>query len=120
MKPIRCKHCGSTYVEFVSEYHRCLGARILRGIARIFMWYHAVSAFLFWQLLKPANVIGQIFTHLSEKDIENAATNAARSGLYALLIGALVLVLDLIILLKESKTHVKLICRDCGEIYRID
>lgn len=99
LKPIVCPKCGGRELAFVTEYHKCIGSRILMFFDRIAL---IVTGFMY--LLYN---IGDIFS------LSNIRVSP--EWLYALLVFAFIyLLLYVHILEAESRTHVKVICKHCG------
>lgn len=97
IKPIKCPYCGSTELSFVSEIHKCIVARIFAGIALLFVAYFSIDLLLtIFTTPSEATPIGIIISILA----------------YA--------VIKLIIILRESKSHVQGICQRCGEIWLLN
>ena len=96
LSPIRCRHCGSTNLAFVSDQHKCLSARFVAKLAIIV----AVVLFIF-----------DLSTLFSSNGIND-------SSYITYIICAIVYVICQIgITIAESKTHIRVICRDCGYIW---
>lgn len=100
-KPIVCPICGSVHLAFVTEYHKALALRILRLvialIAAAVFAYNCYSIFV--ELKKPE--FGSTFIPL----------------FFLILIAV---VISWFIIAIESKTHVKAICKDCGNLWLLD
>lgn len=100
-KPIVCPICGSVHLAFVTEYHKALTLRILRLVIALI----AASVFaynchsIFVELKKPE--FGSIFIPL----------------FFLILIAV---VISWFIIAIESKTHVKAICKECGNLWLLD
>lgn len=93
-KAITCPHCGSHNISFVTEYHKCIGARIAVVIL-------SLVAILFQ------------FINVSENP-------AAFKTVMTALIGLAIVVILIAIFINESKTHVQSICRDCGHLWLLN
>ena len=138
--PIFCPNCRSLNVEFVTEYHHAIGLRILKKLLIIGMF---VAGFLFAINLLPslfpdtdksnANQTKNIF--VLEEDAPSSAipqptasisqesNTPSKESLYFFILIVLLIgnfILDIIIYVTESKTHVQAICRDCGEIWLLN
>ncbi len=98
-KPICCPQCGSRNLAFVGEYHKYLGTRIASYIVL------GVLAFLcyghFWDFL-------------------HGGTSHSTHTFFTACFAIAFIVLQIVILVNESKTHTKAICRDCGHIWLLD
>lgn len=97
--PLHCPHCGSEHLVFVSEYHKFISFRIARGFVSF--------AIIILALLTIPNLF-----------LEPDRTPIAAPFLIIAMIAWGFL--SLRILVGESKTHTKVICRDCGLIWLID
>lgn len=96
--PITCPKCGCSEIAFVTEYHKCLAARIIFSLIAI---------------LLPAFCCAIFFT-------EGSIFAIARDGISTMIIIFSViglLVTKLLIIIIESKTHVQAICRNCGKLW---
>lgn len=138
--PIFCPNCRSLNVEFVTEYHHAIGLRILKKLLIIGMF---VAGFLFAINLLPSlfpdtdksntNQTKNIF--VLEEDAPSSAfpqptasisqesNTPSKESLYFFILIVLLIgnfILDIIIYVTESKTHVQAICRDCGEIWLLN
>lgn len=84
--PIKCPHCKSRDIAFVTEYHKALGARILQMIL--------------WIVLIPL-----LFLSIEESD-----------GIPMLILTAITIALiQIYIISTEASTNVQCICKDCGK-----
>lgn len=101
---IRCKHCKSTNLEFLPEYHKCIWLRFFRNILVI-----VLAIFLLPGL---AAIFAGLFTG---QEFDWQIIIKLATPLLAYIIIAVIL--SLIIFFKESKTHVQAVCRDCGKIW---
>ena len=138
--PIFCPNRRSLNVEFVTEYHHAIGLRILKKLLIIGMF---VAGFLFAINLLPSlfpdtdksntNQTKNIF--VLEEDAPSSAfpqptasisqesNTPSKESLYFFILIVLLIgnfILDIIIYVTESKTHVQAICRDCGEIWLLN
>lgn len=94
LTPIRCPICGNLELAYVTEYHKCIGARI--GMA------------LFAALTIVCLVLG--FTN---------PQMAQATTIFALILIALTAFLYICVLINESRTGVKAICPKCGHKWNI-
>lgn len=95
--PIKCPHCGSLKLEFVSESHKCGVLRFITAIVLVIIAYTTMDT-LISIFLDPENV------HFEP-------------WFFFIIVYA---VLKIIIDAKESRTHVQGICRDCGLIWLLN
>jgi hypothetical protein len=93
IRPIVCPHCGSKNLAYVSEYHKSIVGRIFTAI------------FLFLSIvLIGSSMLGN-----------NSNTNSIATAF-----SAATLLFYVMVLIIESRTHVKAICKDCGNIWLLD
>lgn len=108
--PIFCPCCRSMRVEFVAEYHRALGLRFLRKVLYFFLFLAIISVVL--RLLPLASFNEEILkTVMKEESIYILAIILHAAGIS---------LCSLMIFLKESKTYIKAICRDCGNLWNLN
>ena len=95
---LRCPHCGSTHIEFVTEYHKCIWLRLI------------CNAFLI--------IISILFVSY----LANAIIGRDADGELPLIIfiGILYLLIQAVVFYTESKTHVQGVCRACGHIWPLN
>ena len=98
-RPIKCPNCGNTELAYVPEYHKYLLLRIFRGI-----------------FLIAAIILGSITIPQFAVEMDGMPPTFAPMIITAVIAG----VLSIIILIKESRTHIKAICQNCGNIWLID
>lgn len=98
-KPICCPQCGSRNLAFVGEYHKCLGLRIA---SYIILGFLAVLCY------------GHLW------DFVRGVGSDTMHTFFTACFAIAFIVLQIIILVNESKTHAKAICRDCGQIWLLD
>lgn len=96
--PVKCPHCGSTHIEFVTEYHKCIWLRLLVAILVVIM-----SIFLVRYLI--AEIGGA-----------DSSDEMQRLVIFAVLY----VLFQLAVWITESKTHIQGICRDCGNIWLLN
>lgn len=89
--PIFCSRCGSLNLAFVTEYHKCLGARIC-------------------QLLLAGIILFAVLTNIGSKEWDDVLI----VSFFSL---ALIFFIQIAIIIAESKTHVQCVCRDCGNVW---
>ena len=95
--PIHCHLCGSENIEFVAEYHKAVFLRILASVS------------ILLAVIFSIDIISDIF-HLKE----HLNTAPIIISLVAYVI------LKSIIYFVENRTHIKAICRDCGNIWVLE
>lgn len=95
--PIKCPHCGSLKLEFVSEIHKCAILRFFAGVVLL------IIAFL------TMDTLVSIFLNPEKVNV--------MAWMFFVVIYA---ILKMIIGAKESKSHVQGICRDCGTIWLLN
>lgn len=97
--PITCPYCGSREIAFVTEYHKCIGARI------------------FFILLTAATIF---IAYMNFQDSLRGITPS--EGLIALMFILAVFAIFLLIgvFVAESKTHVQAICKNCGTLWLLN
>ncbi len=97
--PITCPRCGKRAIAFVTEYHKCIGTRIVS-------YLFGVASIIF--------AICYILNRGKEGEPPYAVAAIACAILYV--------VCQIIICLVESRTHISAICRECGHVwtYEID
>ena len=108
--PIFCPCCRSLRVEFVTEYHQALGLRFLRKVLRFFLY--AFLIFFVLNLLPLAS--------FNEELIKAVMKEESFSLLMIVLLAIGSSICSLMIFLTESKTHIKAICRDCGNLWNLN
>lgn len=95
---VKCPHCGSTHIEFLTEYHRCIGMRVICIIfAALFVFF----------------IVGYLFSMPTGENREFSIAAMIVSGFF-------VVAFTIAIWIKESKTHVQAVCRDCGNIWLLN
>ena len=95
---LRCPHCGSTHIEFVTEYHKCIWLRLICSALL------TITAILFLSYL-ASTIIG--------KDTDGEL-------LLIIFIGISYLLVQAAVFYTESKTHVQGVCRACGHIWLLN
>lgn len=95
---IRCPRCGSSNLEFVTEYHKCIWLRIVVTILVVLLGVFVVRYL-------TASISGR---------------NGADDMRAILIIAVFYILFQLSVWLTESKTHVQGICRDCGNIWLLN
>lgn len=95
---ITCPICGSRAIAFVTEYHKCIFAKIAQFVFLI------ITAFC-------------VFGYFTDK----LKGNSDSAYIVIAIISAIfTLAFTLYIFYEESKTHVRAICRDCGNLWLLD
>lgn len=94
-----CPQCGSKNIEFVTEYHKCILARILSAL----FFVMAIIAAYF-----------EITDLISNFESNGVSTFTLILSVFAYFIT------QCYIVFVESKTHVQGVCRDCGNIWLIN
>lgn len=90
--PLRCPKCGSAEIEFITEYHRCIIARIIS-----YFLLAAACILIYLGLWKNKDVLAWV--------------------VFCVIFYVL---LSIAILFEESKTHAQGICRACGNIWLLN
>lgn len=96
LSPVRCRCCGSTNLAFISDQHKCLSARFIALITIIV----AVVLFIF--------DLSALFS--------NNEMNDSSYAIY-IICAVVFLICQIIITIVESKTHIRVVCRDCGRTW---
>ncbi len=95
-KEVICPHCGSKEIVFVAEHDKSIIARILFMIMLIFECYISI----------------RLFSALSQKRSDGTEV------IFALLaVGIIISFITMTI--NESATHIRVICKNCGQTGRI-
>lgn len=97
-EPVKCPHCGSTRIEFLTEYHRCIGLRVICIICA------ALFVFFF---------VGHLFSMPTGENREFSIAAMCIAGFF-------VVAFLIAVWITESKTHIQGICRDCGNIWLLN
>ncbi len=97
-KAIVCPNCGSKQIEFVTEYHKCIIARILSSLFLVICVISAVY------VIKNSLIV-----------VDDPGSGA--STLWLILSLFAVFATQCYIIYNESKTHIQAVCRDCGNIW---
>ena len=102
IKPLVCPICGNTELFFVTEYHKCIKARLLSYL----LFFASFLGFLIYLVSSLEDAINNVENHTS------------------LLIPIVCLFLFIsiksYILYYESKTHIKAICSKCSRFWNVD
>ena len=99
-KPITCSKCGSTNLAYVSEAHRAIWWRFFAIIALA---------------LAASNIIGSIISMMDNPNED------ARAAFFVGLIFLIVYIcMQLKIFFDEARSHVKCVCKDCGNVWLHD
>lgn len=105
INPIVCPECGSRELAYIPEYHKCIGTRILLFLNKIVI---IVTGFMYLLF-----IIDDIFS------LPN--TSVDFEWVYALVISAFTYLLFYVHIIEtESRTHVKIICKDCGHTWLLE
>ena len=94
--PITCPRCGKRELAFVTEYHQAIGLRIL--------------AIVFGALC--------LFSAIANLSILTAKNDNNFGGV--IIFGIACLVVKAIQYAVESKTHVQVICKECGNLWLLN
>lgn len=95
--PITCPVCGSKNLVFVTEYHKAFGLKIVEIILVAFFLAYFVIATI------PELIRGSF-----------------APDLIIILLPILMISFRIMIVCIENRTHVKVICKDCGNIWLLD
>ena len=96
---LTCPRCGSLKLEFVTEYHKCILARIF---ATLLLIGTCISA---WTVL---------LNHLLNTD------DGGISTFFIIISITAYFLIQCYIFFTESKTHVQGVCRNCGNIWLLN
>ena len=97
-KCITCPVCGSRAIAFVTDYHKCVFAKI-------------------FQFISLAITIFCVLGYFTEKAKGNSDIGYLAIAVFSALFA---LAATLYIFSTESKTHIRAICRDCGNLWYLD
>ncbi len=97
LAPITCPRCGSKELAFVTEYHKCV---LVKFIANIIL-ASIVLILVFNLSTLISQGVGQYITPV-------------------IILTALYICCQIYILAVESRTHVKAICQNCGNLWLLD
>ena len=93
--PIKCKNCSSKNIAIISEFHKEWGLRILNTFFKNLLFF--ISAFTIWNTIKNKQL---------------------STGILAIIVLALVIfIINTYIIISESKSHVQIVCKDCGHVW---
>lgn len=95
IKPIICPICGNYELSFVTDYHKSIWLKLVNNIILILLFITIIINF-------SKIISGEIDLTI------------------IILLVSIYTLLNIVIYLTESKTHVKAICRQCGHIWLID
>lgn len=102
--PIVCPNCKNHNLAFIAEYHRNLGLRIIRTLVlAVIIGLAAYTTFsMFSQLIhEEGDIFSDNFTQI----------------IILAYCGIVYLILSIMISTQESRTHTKVICKDCGHVW---
>lgn len=97
--PITCPNCGSREIAYVTEYHKCVLLKIINSIIVVI-------------------AIIQLFKSISSF-FENTDDSTLNSFLLIIL-PVIYILIQIIIFFTESRTHVRAICKNCGNLWLLD
>lgn len=95
---IICPKCGSKEIAFVTEYHKCLGARISLAITATLFPLLCIFAIVLLGFYEARGII----------------------ALLGFLFGTGIITSIICIIVIESRTHVQAICRNCGNLWLLN
>ncbi len=124
MKAITCPRCGSTSVEFITEYHKCIWLKFFRNLCLI----TAIALFVLFLVLSLDNMKFDFATIVravgdATTDIRKVYDRDGSVDIFLYISAALVVVsfaMQTVVYFAERRTHVQGICRDCGNIWRLN
>ena len=93
-RPVVCPQCGSVHFEFVTEYHKCIGLRVIAALLLAVCIMLAVISFMVSDVNIPPALIAVFLVCY--------------------------LLFQVAVWTGESRTHVQGVCRDCGFIWLIN
>lgn len=104
LNPIECPKCKSQNIAYLPDIHKCLGLRIFSYIVLtigiLIICGNAAN--------KQVTTIDELFTLI---------INSIEQFIVPIFF---FIVIRIIIIFKENKTHVKCVCKDCGTIWIFD
>ena len=114
-RAITCPICGRKEIAFVTEWHKCIGWRIISTIILAIIIFCAIDI-----ILQFSNELGTFITASAAgtPPLNTTSDNKINSPIALFII--IYLIVKIIINYIESKTHVKAICRDCGHMWLLD
>ncbi len=124
MKAITCPRCGGTSVEFITEYHKCIWLKFFRNLCLITaIAFFVLYLFLFLQGM--TNIFAAVVKAIEESTTSTRDPNKLLGNydIFLYISAALVVVsfaMQTVIYFAERRTHVQGICRDCGNIWRLN
>lgn len=96
---LACPRCGSLKIEFITEYHKCIIAKILAILS----------------------LIGAIlFAFIGYRNLILSADDGGMSTFFIIVFITAYFLIQCYIFFAESKTHVQGVCRDCGNIWLLN
>lgn len=117
--PITCPICGNTKLAYVTEYHKCIYARIINSLLlpiTIILALLGTIKMLTFDYSKLDSLTLQIIYQRNLISDSGAFIYFLFAG-FALLI---FIILQITISTAESKTHVCAICNNCGKIWNLN
>ena len=93
-RPVVCPQCGSVHLEFVTEYHKCIGLRVIAALLLAVCIMLAVISFMVSDVNIPPALIAVFLVCY--------------------------LLFQVAVWTGESRTRVQGVCRDCGFIWLIN
>lgn len=97
--PITCPNCGSREIAFVTEYHKCIVARIICAILTVLFF---------------------IIFFMNLQDVLKGITPSDGTKVITILSAFLSVCMLIGIFITESKTHVQAICKNCGNLWLLN
>lgn len=97
IQPITCPHCGSRELAFITEYHKALFAKLLSAV------FVAIIIFTFF--VQDFEYIFIYSLTDTKYEFDGSKYIALGIALFFTKIGEYI---------TESRTHIQVICKDCG------
>ncbi|MBQ7373043.1 MAG: hypothetical protein IJW64_00535 [Clostridia bacterium] len=93
--PIQCENCSSKNIAIISEFHKEWGLRILNSFIKGILF---IISFL------------TIYDAIENKKLGPGIVVIA-------ILGLLIFMINAYIVASESKSHVQIVCKDCGHVW---
>lgn len=110
-QPLICPRCGSTALEFITEYHKAFGLRIARDIFSFIPLVFIIMNY-YWVRRQDASL------ETAYRYIDGWTDGTFIGFIIASIV--IFIVFNIIVYVMERKTHVQGICRSCGNIWRLN